>query len=142
MESTENDIKIDYFDKKLGLITNNQVIIYKKDQHEKIDLQSVNNVKLVKQRVFYFNLLLVVGSCISFYLTYHFYHKQSVVASVLFILGASTLLYSFYVKFYNYTMIIKEKNEKVHKLRASQADRNNIKEFYFKISKRTRKRSS
>lgn len=142
MESTENDIKIDYFDKKLGLITNNQVIIYKKNQHEKIDLQSVNNVKLVKQRVFYFNLLLVVGSCISFYLTYHFYHKQSVVASVLFILGASTLLYSFYVKFYNYTMIIKEKNEKVHKLRASQADRNNIKEFYFKISKRTRKRSN
>lgn len=142
MESTKNDLEIDYFDKKLGLITNNQVIIYKKDHHEKIDLQSVNKVKLVKQRVFYFNLVLVIGSCISFYLTYHFYHKQSVIASLLFVLGASTLLYSFYLKFYNYTMIIKEKDEKVHKLKASQADRNSIKEFYYKIAKKTSKKKN
>lgn len=140
MESATNHIEIKYSDNKLGLITNSQVILYKKDHHEKIDLESVNKVKLIKERVFYFNLILVVSSCISFYLTYHFYHKESVIASVLFVLGASTLLYSFYHKFYNYTMIIKEKNEKVHELKAAQSDRKNIKEFYFKIAKKTRKR--
>lgn len=139
MESSTNNIEISHFDNKLGLVTQHQVILYKKDHHEKIDLQSVNKVKLIKERVFYFNLLLVVGSCISFYLTYHFYNKESVIASVLFVLGASTLLYSFYHKFYNYTMIIKEKNEKIHELKAAQSERKNIKELYFRIAKKTRK---
>lgn len=140
MESVANDIEIDHFDNKLGLITKNQVIIYKKDRHEKIDLKSVNKVKLVKERVFYFNLILVITSGFSFYLCYHFYHKQSIISSVMFILGGSTLLYSFYHKFYNYIMIIKEKDEKVHELRAPQSDRNNIKEFYFRVAKKTRKK--
>lgn len=136
MESTINEHDIIHHDKKLGFITKNEVILYKKDREEKIDIQSVNNVQLVKTRVFYFNLLLLIGSAIIFYFTYFIYPLHSILASALFVAGCSTLLYAFYHKYYHYTIVIKDKDKTTHQLKTTQVNRDNIKKFYFKIAKR------
>jgi hypothetical protein len=140
MEVSNNKSDIIHLDEKLGFITQNQVVLYKNNREEKIDIQSVSKVQLIKKRIFNLNLLLLCSSLIVFYLTYFFYHNHSVFASFLFICGISIFLYSFYHKYYNYTIVIKEKNKKVHELKGSQIDRENIKVFYFKIVKRTNKK--
>ncbi|MBL7886815.1 MAG: hypothetical protein JNJ52_08710 [Flavobacterium sp.] len=140
METPNDQNDIIHLDEKLGFITQNQVVLYKNNREEKIDIQSVSKVQLVKKRIFNLNLLLLCGSLIVFYLTYFFYHIHSVFASFLFIGGISIFLYSFYHKYYNYTIVIKEKNKRVHELKGSQVDRESIKVFYFKIAKRANKK--
>lgn len=142
METAINDHEIIHHDKKLGFITKNEVILYHKNREEKIDIQSVNNVQLVKTRVFYFNLALLVGSVVIFYFTYFIYPLHSIIASGLFIGGCSTLLYSFYHKYYHYTIVIKKKDKKIHELKTTQVNRENIKKFYFKIAKRVSKKKN
>ena len=141
MNTAINEQDIVHHDKKLGIITQNQLILYIGNREEQIDIQSVNNVQLIKKRVFRLNLFLLVGSLVVFYFTYFFYHMHSVVALLFFAVGLFAFLFSFYHKNYNYTIVIKEKNKTTHQLRAKQVYRENVKKFYFKIAKRISKKN-
>lgn len=136
METTLNLNDIIHHDKKLGMITKKEVILYIDNHEERIGFESIHNVKLIKKRIFIINTLLLLGSGIVFYLTYFFYHIHSIASSVLFILGFSGFLYSFYHKYYRYTIVIKEKDKKVHELKTTQMHRDSVKKFYFKIAKK------
>jgi hypothetical protein len=122
-----------------GCITNFEVILYNKKNKEKIDFESINNIRLIKERVFYYNLLFFVISLLLFYIGYLFYTIYLTVSLGLSITAGLILLYSYFYKFYFYKMIIKEKNNKIYEIKTSQNKKEDIKKLYNYIANKIKK---
>ncbi len=136
MTTFQLDNNVVHFNKKFGIITNKQVIITKGTDQNKININSINNVNLIKRRVFYLNLLLLLMS-ISIFTYTLFFLKSEIVEmyySLIFV-SMVLLLFSLIHKFYMYVLVIKEKDHEVVELKTTQIHRKCIKEFYYKIVK-------
>ena len=139
MESLKNPHEIVHHDKKIGLITNSEVIIYTQKIEQKINLDLIKHVQLIKKRVYNFNAFAVLLSAISIYFAYYFYFAQIIVTALLLLIGVIILFIAFYKKWYSYSVRIKDKHNSVFKIEGSQRNKENIKKFYYKIVKRVPK---
>ncbi len=118
------------YNKKFGIITSNQLLI--NNGKTNINIKYINKIKLIKYRMYYGNLLLLLLSmCFlsTLFLNLNYYNKVliGVIAFVLFI--ASTIH-----EFYCYKIIIKLNNNEVHTINTTQIHKKCIKKFYYIIS--------
>ena len=134
MSDSSSDIIL--FDKNIGIVTPNQIIIGDGKDQKRIDIDSINKVILVKNRVFFTNIILTFIS-ISFMGSTHVFfrdHKVEIYYGLLFI-GTLTLLYAIFHKFYIYKIGFMKKKKMVYEFNASQFKKENIKEFYSCVKK-------
>ena len=131
MTTFQANNEIIHFDDKFGLITENQVIISKGSTKNKVNFDSINNVNLIKSRVFYFNFIAFILSLSVFVYTFTIFKSERLEFFYgLILIGIFLLIYSFIHKFYIYKLVIKEKNHSTIVLKTTQINRKNIKEFY------------
>lgn len=137
---TENDTVL--FSKKFGLITDKQLIINQGAKISKINFSAIYKVNLIKRRVFYFNITLFLLSLAVFAYTYFYLKSEKVEMyySLLFI-GIVIMIYSIIHKFYDYRIVIMEKDNSSHEIHTTQLHRKSIKEFYTSIIKRIPKKT-
>lgn len=137
MTTFQTDNQIIHFNEKIGLITENQVILTKLNGHNKIRIDSIERVNLIKRRVFYSNLALFLLSICIFSFAYFFFESEKIQMYVsVIIFGVILLIYSLLHKFYLYKIVIKEKDNSIVEFQTTQMNRKCIKEFYNMILKR------
>lgn len=137
MTTFQTDSEIVLFSKKFGLITERQIIITNGTSQNKVNFESINRINLIKKRVFYINTILLVASLILYtyiYFSIKYHPKEFLIGLAL--LGTILLVYSLIYKFYNYKLIIKEKDNSIIEVKTSQLHRKCIKEFYNAIIKK------
>ena len=139
MDTLNNPHEIVHHDKKIGLITNSEVIIYAQKVEQKISLELIKNVQLIKKRAYTLNTAYFVISVTVFYFAYYFYFAQIVITALLLLIGVIILFFAFYKKYYSYSVRIKDKHNSVYKIGGSQRNKEDIKKFYYKIVKRVPK---
>jgi hypothetical protein len=135
MESLQNSHEIVHHDKRIGLITNNEVIIYSQNTEQKIELDAIKNIQIIKKRAYQWNTVYFLVSAIFFYFAYYFYFAEWIVTTLLFLIGAVVLFFVFYKKYYAYSIRIKDINHAVYKIESSQNHKGNVKKFYYKLKK-------
>ncbi len=138
MENTTPSDHIIHHDRKIGLITDDTVILYTSTSEQKIDLRFIKNVRLIKERVYGRNASFFLSSMLFFYLSYWFYFHQVVLTVFLVLMGVTVLYFSFFNKFYQYTLRIKDKYQATYNIKKCQKDKEDLKKFYYKIVKKTR----
>lgn len=137
MTTFQTENQIIYFNEKFGLITDNQIIISKGKEKNKIDFESIHNVKLIKRRVFYSNsILLLIALSLIAYVYFYFETEKIEMHISLITAGFLFLIFSIFHKFYFYKLVIKEKNNSIIELKTNQIHRKSIKEFYNAIIKK------
>ncbi|WP_298392605.1 hypothetical protein [Flavobacterium sp.] len=137
MTTFQTDSEIVLFSKKFGLITEKQIILTNGTSQNKVNFDSINRINLIKKRVFYINTILLVASLILYtyiYFSIKYHPKEFLIGLAL--LGTLMLVYSLIYKFYNYKLIIKEKDNSIIEVKTSQLHRKCIKEFYNAIIKK------
>jgi len=133
MTTLKTDNQVIHFSKKFGLITENQLILTTGSRN-KIRLDSIDRVNLIKRRVFFYNTLLFIISLSIILLTYLYFESERMEYYLcLGAFGVIVLVYSVIHKFYQYKIIIKEKDHSVVELKTTQRHRKSIKEFYSTI---------
>lgn len=133
MTTLKTDNQVIHFSKKFGLITDNQLILTTGSRN-KIRLDSIDRVNLIKRRVFFYNTLLFIISLSIILLTYLYFESERMEYYLcLGAFGVIVLVYSVIHKFYQYKIIIKEKDHSVVELKTTQRHRKSIKEFYSTI---------
>jgi len=133
MTTLKTDNQVIHFSKKFGLITENQLILTTGSRN-KIRLDSIDRVNLIKRRVFFYNTLLFIISLSIILLTYLYFESERMEYYLcLGAFGMIVLVYSVIHKFYQYKIIIKEKDHSVVELKTTQRHRKSIKEFYSTI---------
>ena len=141
MKSTEIENEIVHFDKKFGLITDKQVVITNGLEKNKINFESIHQINLIKSRTFFLNTIYFGLSVLVFSYTFLIHQHNNHFIFYGLILGAVMLLvYSMIFKFYNYNLIIRDKNKSVVNIKTTQIHRKNIKEFYLKMCKQLPKK--
>ena len=136
MTRFETDQHLLFFSKKFGLITEKQLILTNGKKLNKIKIDSIAKVSLLKHRVFYLNSLLFIVSAGIFTLIYLFYESEKMELYLSFmVIAILILVYSIMHKFYSYKIIIKEKDRSMFEIRTNQLNRKRIKEFYSTILK-------
>ena len=136
METTTPSDHIIHHDRKIGLITDSEVILYTNKTEEKISLRLIENVRLIKERVYVRNASFFLSSMLFFYLSYWFYFDQVILTVILVLLGVTVLYFSFFNKFYQYTLRIKDKYQATYNIKKCQKDKEDLKKFYYKIVKK------
>lgn len=137
MTTFQTDSEIVLFSKKFGLITERQIILTNGTSQNKVNFDSINRINLIKKRVFYINTILLVASLILYtyiYFSIKYHPKEFLIGLAL--LGTLLLVYSLIYKFYNYKLVIKEKDNSIIEVKTSQLHRKCIKEFYNAIIKK------
>ncbi|GAB3724948.1 hypothetical protein [Flavobacterium koreense] len=126
---------------KFGLITDNQVIITKGSKKSKVPFNSINRVNLIKSRVFYLNILLLLLSISVFIYSFFVFKSERLFFFYgLIFIGIVLFLYSVVHKFYTYKLIIKEKDQTLIEVKTTQLNRKSIKEFYNAIVRKVPKK--
>ncbi|GEC80115.1 hypothetical protein B0A61_15005 [Flavobacterium aquatile LMG 4008 = ATCC 11947] len=126
---TKNDIV--YFDKKIGYITHNQLIITKGSKKNKIYINSIKRVNLFKSRVLLSNLIcFLTSTSLLLYVYLYLKSNKNITFYSLIVTGIVLLVYSFIHKFYIYKLVIKENNDAVVEIKTTQIYRDQIKDFY------------
>ena len=133
-----NSQTIKYY-KKSGVITDKEVIIDNGKRQDKIYIESISRVNLIKKRVFYSNIILLAFSFLCVFVLFFEESKNLISKIFLIILAISTLTFAIIHKFYFYKIEIKLKNNESFKIKTSQFNRDSIKEFYSSILKRVKK---
>ena len=131
MNLLNKNTEIILFDKKIGLITSNEVIFEEKRKQVKIELATINKVSLSKHRVYISNaIILLIG--VFLVINTHIFFRNNKIEVYYSLLGISflVLLFSFYHKFYFYKIDFRKKKEVIYTYKTSQLQRNNIKTFY------------
>lgn len=119
------------FDKKIGLITSNEVILEEKNKQVKIDFTTINKVSLSKHRVYFSNAILFLLGLFIILNTHIFLRNHRIeIYYGLLIIAALTILFAFFHKFHFYKIDFKKKKKVVYSYQTSQLKRNNIKAFY------------
>ena len=137
MTTFQTDNQTIHFSEKFGLITDNQVILTKHNGQNKIRIDSIDKVNLIKRRVFYSNMVLFLLSLCVFAITYFSFESEKIqmwISTLVF--GVILLVYSLLHKFYFYKIVIKEKDNSIIEFQTTQLNRKCIKEFYSTIVKR------
>lgn len=137
MTTFQTNNQIVFYSEKFGLITEKELILKKGSKQNSIDFESINRINLIKKRVFYFNTALFVLSLVSFLSSFLLFdsEKQNTLYSFLAV-GFIFLLFSIVHKFYEYRLVIKEKNQSIVEIKTNQLHRKCIKEFYTAILKK------
>lgn len=131
MTKFQTDQHLLFFIEKFGLITETQLILTNGKKINKIKIDSIAKVSLLKHRVFYLNSLLFIFSAAIFTLIYLFYESEKMELYLCFmVIAILILVYSIMHKFYSYKIIIKEKDRSIFEIRTNQLNRKKIKEFY------------
>ncbi len=140
MTTFQTNNQVIHISKKFGLIANDHIILTNGISQNKIYIDDIEKIKLIKHRVFYSNVVLFLLAVCVISFTYFYFEseKKEMYVSVAF-LGIILLAYSLIHKFYLYKIVIKEKDNSIIELKANQINRKNIKAFYNKIAKMVRK---
>lgn len=138
----DSDLDILKYNEKFGVITNKLVLIKLKDKQRKVNYEEIKNVKLVKYRVFYSNIALLVSSLI--FIAIGILSENLNSSAKIFIGSASLLLlfYSFLHKFYFYKLEININPDDQVVVITNQSNKSSIKDFYFSILKRVKREST
>ncbi|MEC4004921.1 hypothetical protein OX283_009660 [Flavobacterium sp. SUN052] len=140
MTTFNTDNQVIHFSDKFGLITDNQVILTKLHGNNKIRIDSIDKINLIKRRVFYSNLFIFILSMCVFSFAYFFFESEKIqMYASLVIFGIVLLVYSLLHKFYLYKIVIKEKDNSIVEFQTTQLNRKSIKEFYMTILKKVPK---
>lgn len=124
---------------KFGAVLPDQVILYSGSTTEKVPFDAIERVMLVKYRVLYTNLiLLLIGLSLLGCSALH-WNPDQLAVQVLLLSGITVLAYSLTHKFYHYRLEIKEKNASLHLIKTNQFGRSCIKKLYYAILKNTYK---
>ena len=136
MTTFQTDNQVIHFSEKFGLITKDHIILTNGISQNKIQIDDIHKINLIKQRVFYSNavLFLLAISIISFTYFYFESEKKEMYIS-LTSFGLILLVYSLIHKFHLYKIVIKEKDNSIIELKSNQINRKNIKVFYNTIAK-------
>lgn len=136
----ENHSEVIHFSRNFGFITTNKVILKHDKTEEKIALDTIDCVNLIKYRVLYTNTVLLflglgllAGSLAN-------WHPDKLTIHFLILAAVVILVYSFTHKFYYYRLVIREKNKSTHTIKVSQFKRRSIKNFYHSIIRNTSKK--
>jgi hypothetical protein len=141
MTTFQADNQVIHFSEKFGLITENQVILTKLNGHNKVRIDSIDRVNLIKRRVFYSNLaLFLLSMCVLSFTFFYIESEKKQMYISLIIFGVLLLVYSLIHKFYLYKIVIKEKDNSIIEFQTTQMNRKSIKEFYSTIVKRIPKK--
>ena len=136
MTTTGIENEIVHFDKKFGIITEKQVVITNGVEKNKINFESIQKINLIKSRTFFLNTIYFGLSVLVFSYTFLIHqHNNHFIFYGLILSAVLLLVYSLLFKFYNYNLIIKEKNKSVVNIKTTQIHRKNIKEFYLNMCK-------
>jgi hypothetical protein len=100
-------------------INNSQVIFHFKGEEIKVDLHLISNVRMVKKRVFFINILLTVLG-LSFYNFISAYYSFNSSFIFLFVIIAITLIASFSIKQFSYKLLINKGQIGFNELRVSE----------------------
>lgn len=142
MTTFQTDNQVIHFSQKFGLITENQIILTNGTSQNKIFIDDIEKINLIKQRVFYSNVVLFLLSvCIISFAYFYFESEKKAMYISASVFGLILLVYSLMHKFYFYKIIIKEKDNSIIEVKANQINRKNIKDFYNTIVKIVRKSS-
>lgn len=142
MTTFQTDNQVLHFNEKFGLITEEQIILTNGTSQNKIRIDDIDKINLLKHRVFYSNVVLFLLSVSIISFTYFYFEsekKEMYISLTSF--GLVLLVYSLIHKFYLYKIVIKEKDNSIIELKANQINRKCIKDFYNTISKVVRKSS-
>lgn len=138
MKPLVNEEEIIKYNKRFGIVTKNQLLIYG-GSNPKIYIDSINKVKLIKNRVFYTNFTFLSLTIVSTIFLYSYLEIHIAVKSVILLFSLVMLIYTFIHKFYLYKIVIKLNNDELYTMKATQIHRKCIKEFYFAIYERIKK---
>ena len=122
------------YNRKFGIITNNQIIIQK--GQKKINFDTIKKINLIKYRIYYSNLFIFFLSICNFSLLYldlklSFINKL-IIGGVAIILLIISILHEFYC----YKILIKLNDNNFHSINSTQFHRACIKKFYYIITAR------
>ncbi len=140
MKKMNTDLEIITYDKKFGLLTNNEIILSLKKGNKKIALENINHVSLNKKRIYFSNALLFVAGVAILYFTRQIFNEYSFASYGLLGIGVYLIVSAFLHKFYYYHFVVTESNYTVHKITTPQWNREKIKEFYFGLKSLLKKR--
>ena len=107
MENFQNNVDVVLINKKFGVITNNQVILNSGSSQNKINFETISRVNLVKQRVFYTNIIFLILSGIFMVAIFAFNDLHIKYKMGIALVATACFLLSISHKFYFYKLIIK-----------------------------------
>ncbi len=136
MTRIHSDKKVIYCNKKFGLITENQLILTNGLAKNEIPFETIQHVKLVKRRNFVYNTVLFLWSVSALIVIYFYFESEKM--ELYLCLGVAaliTLFYSIIHKFYQYKIVIREKDQSIVEVKSNPWHRKSIKEFHSAIVK-------
>jgi hypothetical protein len=136
----ESEILI--IDKNFGVITENEVVLSKKNNQKNINFDIIKKVKLIKQRIYLSNLLLIILSVNLLIIAYKLFTYNYIISIGLIAIGIYCLIMSIYHKYYKYKLVIIENDNAIHKIETKQSNRDSIKDFYYTIANKISKKKS
>lgn len=141
MEATLRQKDLLLYDRKFGIIMKtNLVLMQGKTKQQKIDLEAIEKVNLIKYRVLYTNLCLMAAAGALLFGAYWHWNPEQTGVLALLVTGVLLLVYAVTHKFYWYRLVITEKNAASHMVKTSQWNRKTIKKFYYTLIKNTFKK--
>lgn len=140
MKSMTLNSEILSYNKNFGVITDKEVILSTKKNQKKISFDLIKKVKLIKQRIYFTNMILVLLSITLLVIAYNLYHNYTLISYGFLILGIYAFIYSIYHKYYKYKLVIIENDNAIHKIETKQSNRESIKDFYFTIANKISKK--
>lgn len=130
-----------HLSKKFGLITHEQVLLLKGRQQEKIALQTISSVHLIKKRTYAINYMMAL--CVVLLWTVMGWNAATLpLWGSIVMAGLGTVLagYAAVYRFHGYTLRIRRKNLPEVTLQTTQWHHAEIKTFYTVLCQRTRKK--
>ncbi|MEC4050504.1 hypothetical protein OX284_013760 [Flavobacterium sp. SUN046] len=120
---------------KFGSVTEDEVILNKNYDINKIQLENINQVNLIKKRFLLSNVLLMLLSLGLLVYTYFNLKASNEITFSLAVLCGVLFVIALNLKFHFYKLVIKEKNNAIHVVSTSQLHRKGIKELYTSIAR-------
>lgn len=136
MNSRDKNDGLHFFNKNIGVVTANDVILTKSRNQETIAIQNIEKIELVKKRDYILNLILFAFSLAILIYSYFYINHNQIIKTTIFLTGILILSFSYIFTKTNYILKIVDLNRKIHTLKTSKKNRKEIKKFYFTISKK------
>lgn len=127
---------------ELGIVTAEQIIIYKGKQSNVISFENIKKVRLTKKRIFYTNLFFFLIAILSLFILFSTANLPLLAKYGIVLVSTSAILAGIFHKFYSYSIIINLKDNTFFIIKTSQFHKGRTKKFHVSIIKALKKRKS
>lgn len=123
------------FDKDFGVVTSSQIILKSNKNQDRINIDNIKSVRLIKNRVYIYNYIaLALAALLSVFSIFTF-QSFTVFSIGVLCCTLSLLLIGFLLKIHQYQLVVRDELMNNYILKTNQFKRENIKKFYNSIVK-------